>query len=91
MDTAGAMQDWNNIKSITSHFGKVMDDWCTANSSSLSQQEVQNLIRSNYDTLRLTLPDNLEYYEPYNENPKEASFFRQLIRVLVFDWKSTLK
>jgi len=31
------------------------------------------LIRSNYETLKLTLQDDLDAYEPYLENPKEVS------------------
>jgi len=82
-------QEWCNIKTIVTHFGSLIDGWCADNPSSpLSQEKVHNIIRTNYDSLRLKLLENLEWYSPYNENPKEATFFRQFIRLLVFDWKT---
>jgi hypothetical protein len=78
--------------SIVNHFGKQVDDWCSSNPSlAMSQEQVSNIIKSNYESLRLKFQGNLDYYEPYVENPKEISFFRQFIRIMVFDFKTDLQ
>lgn len=37
-------------------------------------------MRSNYDTLTLKLQDGLDQFERYSEQPKEAAFFKELVR-----------
>lgn len=41
------------------------------------------LIRTNYETLKLTLQDDLDSYEPYLENPREVMTLSSLGRVRV--------
>ncbi|MGH0154089.1 UNVERIFIED_CONTAM: hypothetical protein FKN15_037769 [Acipenser sinensis] len=41
---------------------------------------VLEVVRSNYDTLTLKLQDGLDQYERYSEQPKEAAFFKELVR-----------
>lgn len=43
------------------------------------------LIKSNYENLKLRLEDNLDKYEPYSENPQENSYFAQLVRTICSD------
>lgn len=38
------------------------------------------MVRSNYDTLTLKLQDGLDQFERYSEQPKEATFFKELVR-----------
>ena len=38
------------------------------------------MVRSNYDTLTLKLQDGLDQFERYSEQPKEAAFFKELVR-----------
>jgi hypothetical protein len=40
-------------------------------------------------SLKLTLLDNLDAYTPYMEQPAQVSFFRQLIRLVIADFKPT--
>jgi hypothetical protein len=53
-----------------------------------SFSQVMEVIRANYETLKLKLEDSLDKYEPFSENPKEASFFRSLLRLVVSDFKN---
>jgi hypothetical protein len=49
---------------------------CRLLSSSLLtcvHHQVMELIRTNYETLKLTLQDDLDAYDPYLENPREVS------------------
>uniref|UniRef100_A0A673CHY1 Armadillo-like helical domain-containing protein n=1 Tax=Sphaeramia orbicularis TaxID=375764 RepID=A0A673CHY1_9TELE len=41
---------------------------------------VLEVVRSNYDTLTLKLQDGLDQFERYSEQPKEAAFFKELVR-----------
>jgi len=93
IDTVGLQrQEWSNIVAIVNHFGKEIDMWYHQNpSSTMSTDQVCKVIKSNYDSLRLKYKENLDQYETYMENPKEVTFFRQLLRILVFDFKTTVQ
>jgi hypothetical protein len=54
-------------------------------------KRVMELIRENYETLKLRLSPDLDKYEPFVEYPKEALFFRQLTRTLCTDFKQMFK
>uniref|UniRef100_A0A8C2J3X9 Armadillo like helical domain containing 3 n=1 Tax=Cyprinus carpio TaxID=7962 RepID=A0A8C2J3X9_CYPCA len=41
---------------------------------------VLEVVRSNYDTLTLKLQDGLDQFERYSEQPREAGFFKELVR-----------
>jgi hypothetical protein len=49
-------------------------------------QQVLEVIRSNYDTLTLKLQDGLDQHDKYNEKPKENSFFTQLVNVCLINF-----
>lgn len=49
--------------------------------TSLSPCQVLEVVRSNYDTLTLKLQDGLDQFERYSEQPKEAAFFKELVRM----------
>lgn len=81
----------SNLKSIISHFGPKIDTWSQANHiSSLSEQQVLDVVRANYDTLILKLEDNLDQYERYSERPYETQFFNQLVRRITNEAKSSI-
>lgn len=52
--------------------------------------QVLEVVRSNYDTLTLKLQDGLDQFERYSEQPKEAAFFKELVRASVTLYKVTL-
>uniref|UniRef100_A0A8C2J264 Armadillo like helical domain containing 3 n=1 Tax=Cyprinus carpio TaxID=7962 RepID=A0A8C2J264_CYPCA len=45
-----------------------------------SKYIVLEVVRSNYDTLTLKLQDGLDQFERYSEQPREAGFFKELVR-----------
>jgi len=80
-----------NIKTIITHFTTKIEQWTTQHpETTITPDQVLKVIKENYDTLKLKLQENLDYYDAYIENPKELPFFRPLIRTLVADLKQTL-
>lgn len=78
-----------NISAIVAHFSQRIEAWSRANEgAALSPDDVLQVIKRNYGSLKLTLLDNLDVFAPYMENPGQVSFFRQYIRLLVSDTKA---
>ncbi|MGH0155020.1 UNVERIFIED_CONTAM: hypothetical protein FKN15_041647 [Acipenser sinensis] len=70
-----------NIRAIINHFNPKIESYAAVNHiSQLSEEQVLEVVRSNYDTLTLKLQDGLDQYERYSEQPKEAAFFKELVR-----------
>ncbi|KAL5022372.1 hypothetical protein ScPMuIL_001527 [Solemya velum] len=73
-----------NIRAIINHFSPKVDSWSAANHlSSLTEEQVLDVVRANYDTLTLKLQDSLDQFERYSEKPRESSFFTQLVRSII--------
>lgn len=80
-----------NVRAIVNHFTPKIDSWSAANHmSALTEKQVLDVVRSNYDTLTLKLHDNLDQYEKYSEKPKESPFFTLMIRNVVSDFRQKL-
>ncbi|XP_032806237.1 armadillo-like helical domain-containing protein 3 [Petromyzon marinus] len=80
-----------NIRAIVNHFSPKIESFAAVNHiSQLSEEQVLSVVRSNYDTLTLKLQDNLDHYERYSEQPKEAAFFTQLVRSISTDVRKNL-
>ncbi|CAN8023637.1 unnamed protein product [Ixodes persulcatus] len=80
-----------NVRAIVNHFTPKIDSWSAANHmSALTEEQVLNVVRSNYDTLTLKLHDNLDQYEKYSEKPKESPFFTLMVRNVVSDFRQKL-
>uniref|UniRef100_A0AAY3ZY83 Armadillo-like helical domain-containing protein n=1 Tax=Denticeps clupeoides TaxID=299321 RepID=A0AAY3ZY83_9TELE len=70
-----------NIRAIINHFNPKIESYAAVNHiSQLSEDQVLEVVRSNYDTLTLKLQDGLDQFERYSEQPKEAAFFKELVR-----------
>lgn len=70
-----------NVRAIIHHFAPKIDTYTQKhNKSSLTEDEVLEVIRGNYETLTLKLMEGLDSYPKYSEQPNETSFFTQLIR-----------
>lgn len=70
-----------NIRAIVSHFTPKIESYAAVNHiSQLSEEQVLEVVRANYDTLTLKLQDGLDQYERYSEQHKEAAFFKELVR-----------
>ncbi|XP_014662173.1 PREDICTED: UPF0668 protein C10orf76 homolog [Priapulus caudatus] len=75
-----------NIRAIINHFNPKIDSWAAVNHlSALTEEQVLEVVRGNYDTLTLKLHDSLDLFERYSEKPKESSFFTQLVRSVIQD------
>lgn len=62
------------------HFNPKIASWAAVNHlSSLTEEQVLEVVKSNYDTLTLKLHDTLDQYERYSEKPKESAFFTQTV------------
>eukprot|EP00111_Clytia_hemisphaerica_P009971 TCONS_00029172-protein len=73
-----------NVRAIIHHFTPKIDAWSTENGkTSLSEDEVLEVIRGNYETLTLKLMEGLDSYSKYSEHPTETPFFSQLIRKII--------
>ncbi|KAL2089840.1 hypothetical protein ACEWY4_014528 [Coilia grayii] len=70
-----------NVRAIINHFSPKIESYAAVNHiSQLSEDQVLDVVRSNYDTLTLKLQDGLDQFERYSEQPKEAAFFKELVR-----------
>jgi hypothetical protein len=63
--------------------------------SSLTEQQVLEIVRNNYESLILKLEDNLDQYDRYAERPYETSFFTTIVSrrqcILAFDvWQNLI-
>ena len=80
-----------NITTIIRHFSSKLDQWQEDHpNSTLSEQSVINIIKNNYGSLKLNLFDGLDQFDPYLENPKEVPFFKQFIRMVIYDYRTHL-
>uniref|UniRef100_A0A4W5JIL2 Armadillo-like helical domain-containing protein n=1 Tax=Hucho hucho TaxID=62062 RepID=A0A4W5JIL2_9TELE len=69
------------FRAIINHFNPKIESYAAVNHiSQLSEDQVLEVVRSNYDTLTLKLQDGLDQFERYSEQPKEAAFFKELVR-----------
>ncbi|RWS04980.1 hypothetical protein B4U79_01113 [Dinothrombium tinctorium] len=82
-----------NIKAIITHFNSKIETWSVANQvSSLTEAEVLEVIRNNYDSLTLKLQDGLDLYETYSpEKSKEAEYFAHMVKSIVIDFRENNK
>uniref|UniRef100_A0A8C5L3Q6 Armadillo-like helical domain containing 3 n=1 Tax=Jaculus jaculus TaxID=51337 RepID=A0A8C5L3Q6_JACJA len=70
-----------NVRAIINHFNPKIESYAAVNHiSQLSEEQVLEVVRANYDTLTLKLQDGLDQYERYSEQHKEAAFFKELVR-----------
>merc|ERR1719450_906416 len=75
-----------NIRAITSHFQPRIDAWLAKEQlSTLTEDQILDVVRDNYDSLTLKLQEGLDQYDNYAENPSYTSFFTSLVRSIVSD------
>lgn len=85
------MNQMSNIKSIINHFTPKIDAWSNENKvASLTEEQVLQIVRTNYDSLTLKLEDDLDQYDRYAENPNEKNFFSNLTKKIIQDTRSNL-
>jgi len=70
-----------NVRAIIHHFSPKIDLYSQeTNKSALTEDEVLEVIRGNYETLTLKLLEGLDTHQKYCEQPNESPFFTQLLR-----------
>ncbi|KAG8551266.1 hypothetical protein GDO81_004029 [Engystomops pustulosus] len=80
-----------NVRAIINHFNPKIESYAAVNHiSQLSEEQVLEVVRSNYDTLTLKLQDGLDQYERYSEQHKEAAFFKELARSISINVRRNL-
>ncbi|XP_003741198.1 armadillo-like helical domain-containing protein 3 [Galendromus occidentalis] len=73
-----------NIRAIVNHFNPKINSWATANGlASLTEAQVLEVVRGNYDSLTLKLHDNLDQFERYSEKPRETPFFAAMVKSIL--------
>ncbi|XP_010133336.1 PREDICTED: UPF0668 protein C10orf76 homolog [Buceros rhinoceros silvestris] len=81
----------NTVRAIINHFNPKIESYAAVNHiSQLSEDQVLEVVRSNYDTLTLKLQDGLDQYERYSEQHKEAAFFKELVRSISINVRKNL-
>ncbi|KAK2530564.1 hypothetical protein Q9233_006125 [Columba guinea] len=79
------------LRAIINHFNPKIESYAAVNHiSQLSEDQVLEVVRSNYDTLTLKLQDGLDQYERYSEQHKEAAFFKELVRSISINVRKNL-
>uniref|UniRef100_A0A8B9EU85 Armadillo like helical domain containing 3 n=1 Tax=Amazona collaria TaxID=241587 RepID=A0A8B9EU85_9PSIT len=79
------------LEAIINHFNPKIESYAAVNHiSQLSEDQVLEVVRSNYDTLTLKLQDGLDQYERYSEQHKEAAFFKELVRSISINVRKNL-
>jgi len=80
-----------NVRAIINHFNTKIDSWSVIHQiPSLTEQQVLDVVRSNYDTLTLKLQDGLDQHENHNpEKLKETPFFTNLMRKVIIEYKES--
>jgi len=80
-----------NIRAICNHFSPKIEAWSQAHSqTSLTEEQVLDVVRGNYDSLTLKLQESLDQYERYSEAPRHSEFFTAVVRSVIADTWSSL-
>lgn len=76
--TCHTVQVWI-FRAVINHFRPKVDSWAKVNHlSSLTEDQVLEVVKSNYDTLTLKLHDSLDQFDRYSEKP-ETNFFLNMV------------
>ncbi|CAF1114861.1 unnamed protein product [Adineta steineri] len=81
------MVNLTNIKLITHHFNTKIEAFSNSQNNPLTENQVLDIIRNNYDTLALKLHDDLDQYDSYSEKATEASFFANTTRNIIGNYR----
>jgi len=67
-----------NVKAIAAHFNAKIEAYSTQNQIvTLSEDQVLEVVRNNYDSLTLKVQDNIDQFEPYD--PAKDDFLATLL------------
>lgn len=82
-----------NIKAIINHFNPKIDSWKSRHDiETLTEDDVLEIVKDNYDSLTLKLYDGVDSYENYSsDSEKEILFFREMLEQVVTEYRETVK
>lgn len=67
-------------RAVVNHFKPKVESWASVNHlSSLTEEQVLEVVKTNYDTLTLKVHDNLDQFERYSEKPMYTNFFLLMV------------
>lgn len=80
-----------NVLAIIRHFNPKIEQYTKENNmASLTEDEVLEIVKGNYDNLTLKLQHSLDHFERYTERPKETHFFTELVRSISEQYRKTM-
>ncbi|XP_076069435.1 armadillo-like helical domain-containing protein 3 isoform X2 [Oratosquilla oratoria] len=75
-----------NVRLIINHFTPKLDKWSQEHGvATLTEEQVLEVVRNNYESLTLKLHDSLDQFEKYSEKPRHANFFANMVRSILSD------
>lgn len=77
-----------NIKAIIAHFNTKIDEYSVQNQIvTLSEEQVLEVVKVNFDCLTLRIQDHLDCFEPYDPTqPEEFVFLMKLLADMIQDY-----
>ena len=89
--SAEVVSSLTNIRSIINHFNPKIDSWKSDREiESLTEENVLEVVRSNYDSLVVMMQDGLDSYDPFSpEAGNEAAFFSQMLERVISEYRDT--
>lgn len=83
------MNNLVNIKAIINHFNAKIEQYSVTNQlASLTEEQVLEVVRNNYDSLTLKLQDGLDHYECYSAaKTKDMQLFSRLINKVILKYR----
>ncbi|XP_046386239.1 armadillo-like helical domain-containing protein 3 [Ischnura elegans] len=80
-----------NVRAIINHFSPKIGAWLLNQGlSTPTEDQILEVVRSNYDSLTLKLQDSLDQYERYSEKPRHSAFFTAMVRNVVNDTRQNI-
>lgn len=89
----GIISSLANIKAIINHFNPKIDSWKSRHDiETLTEDNVLEIVKDNYDSLTLKLYEGLDSYENYSsDSEKEILFFREILEQVVSEYCESIK
>ena len=80
----------SNLKAIIAHFNAKIEAYSAQHQIvTLSEEQVLEVVRNNYDSLTLKMQDNIDQFEPYDPaKSAEFEFLSKLLALIVEDYAS---
>ena len=80
-----------NVKAIIAHFNAKIESYSALNQIiTLSEEQVLEVVRTNYDSLTLKIQDNIDHFEQYDPTKNnEIDFLTKLLSSTVEDYTTS--